>query len=736
MFLGNIGLVVKSKQSEESKTQSEIYKKRMLVIVLCLVIAIGGLISPLSVYAQGEVKTVRVGWHEAPYFIEDQYGRWSGYSYEYQCKVAAYTGWNYEYVFGTWSELMQMLLDGKIDMFSNLSYTEERAQKILYSSIPMGTEAYYVFVSPSNTEITSEDYMTLSGKRVGVTKGSFQKEAFLSWAADHGIEVDLVEMSCTDEESIRLLGKEFDAFVSVDVYGNPEWATPVCKIGSSDFYFAVSRDRQDLLIELEAAMNRIQDENKYYNEQLHDKYLANTETDRYLSAREQNWLDEHGKTIRVAYQDNYLAFCASDSETGELTGALKDFLAYASTALEGNEINFKAVSYPTAGAAMDALKNGEVDCVFPANLTSYDSEILGVVMTPALMTTEMDAVVRASEQKEFLRKANVSVAVNEGNTNYDMFLADHYPNWQRLYYPDTPTGLDAVAEGEADCVIISNYRYSNISKQCESLRLATVYTGVNMDYCFAVLRGQTELYSILARLTKLVPDATVHTALTYYSTEDVKTTFFDVIEDNLHIIIIVVAVVLMVIIMLLLCTIYLDRKARKEEYLVRDLNRRVNVDALTSVRNKGAFNDYIRNLQDKLDSGESLEFAIGMLDCDNLKHINDSHGHDKGDIYIKKACMLICKVFEHSPVFRVGGDEFAVVLQNEDYQRRSELTELFEKAADEICTTAENKWEQASVTLGMAEYDPKSDVSVDEVIRHADKTMYEKKRERKERFSV
>ena len=699
---------------------------RYLVMVLMLFV----LLSSVSAL-DSEQKTVRVGWHEAPYFIEDQYGRWSGYSYEYQCKIAAYTGWNYEYVFGTWSELMQMLLDGEIDMFSNLSYTEDRAQKILYSSIPMGTETYYVFVSPDNTEITSEDYMTLNGKRVGVTRGSFQKEAFLSWADAHDIHVDLVEMSCTDEESIRLLGKEFDAFVTVEVYGDPALSTPVCKIGSSDFYFAVSKDRQDLLIELEAAMNRIQDENKYYNEQLHDKYLANTDTDRYLSVREQTWLDEHGKTIRVAYQDNYLAFCASDPETGELTGALKDFLAYASTALDDNDIDFKTVAYPTAGAAMEALKNGEVDCVFPANLTPYDSEVLGVVMTPAIMTTEMDAVVRASEQKEFLRKENVSVAVNEGNTNYDMFLADHYPSWQRLYYPDTPTGLDAVAAGEADCVIISNYRFSNISKQCENLRLATVYTGVDMDYCFAVLKGQTELYSILARLTKLVPDATVHTALTYYSTEDVKTTFFDVIEDNLHIILIVVAVVFVVIMVLLGQTIYLDRKARKEEYLVRDLNRRVNVDALTSVRNKGAFDDYIRNLQEKLDGGNTLEFAVGMFDCDNLKHINDSHGHDKGDIYLKKASMLICKVFQHSPVFRVGGDEFAVVLMNEDFKNRVDLMNQFEDRQKESWNSAEHKWQEIRVAFGFAIHDSIKDQSVSDTVRRADKIMYENKRQSK-----
>ena len=119
--------------------------------------------------------------------------------------------------------------------------------------------------------------------------------------------------------------------------------------------------------------------------------------------------------------------------------------------------------------------------MFPANLTSYDAEKLGVVMTPALMRTEMDAVVRAAEQKEFIRKQDVIVAVNEGNTNYDMFLADHYPGWQRSYFKDTPTGLDAVAAGEADCVIISNYRFNNIARQCEKLHLTTVYTGVDMD---------------------------------------------------------------------------------------------------------------------------------------------------------------------------------------------------------------------------------------------------------------
>jgi len=707
-------------------------KNRCFALLLSLILLLASVVAfSLPAYAEPS-RTVRVGWHEPPYFITDQYDRHSGYTYEYQRKLAAYTGWNYEYVEGSWSELLNMLKNGEIDLMGNVSFTPERTASMLFPSLPMGTEAYYIYTTPDNTEISSEDYQTLNGKRVGVTKGSIQKDLFVQWADVYDLQVDLVELSTPDEESMRLLtNHELDAFVTVDVYGDPAITEPVCKVGSSDFYFAVSKDHPDLLAELNNALNRIQDENKYYNQQLHEKYLNSTSSDAYLSAAEKDWLAEHG-TIRIGYQDNYLAFCAKDPVTGKLTGALQDFLDYASTCLENSHLDFEAVAYPSASAAIEAMKNGEVDCMFPANLTDNDSEELDVFMTPALMRTEMDAVVRAAEQKEFIRKEHVIVAVNEGNTNYDMFLADHYPNWQRAYFPDTPTGLDAVAAGKADCVIISNYRFNNISKQCEDLHLTTVYTGVDMDYCLAVNHGDTELYSILSRVIGLVPDATIHTALTYYSTEDVKISFVDLIKDNLFIVMTVIAGVLLVILILLIHSIRAERKILEEEHLVADLNKKVFVDALTSVRNKGAYADYVQNLQDQLEKQEDLiEFAIGVFDCDNLKLVNDHSGHDKGDIYIKSACRLICKTFAHSPVFRIGGDEFAVVLQNEDYQNRDELVEKFKALQMEMCSSAENQWEEPRVAMGIAAFDPEIDTTVDDTMRRADRFMYEDKRVRK-----
>ena len=710
-------------------------RKRITAFLLFLVLATAFLMPFAAAPAEG--KTVRVGWHEAPYFItikNGQYTRKTGYSYEFQRKVAAYTGWKYEYVEGTWPELLQMLKDGKIDLLSDVSYMEERAGDMLYASLPMGTEAYYIFISPDNKEISAEDYTTLNGKKVGATKSTIQCDMFVKWAEARGIEPVLVETTDPEDISLkRLQDGSLDAFVTMDVYGDPDTAVPLCKIGSSDFYFAVNKNRPDLLAELDVAMNLIQDEDKYYSQQLHEQFLRSSETNLWLNAREKEWLEKHG-TIRVGYQDNYLAFCASDS-SGSLTGALKDYLDLASGALENAHIEFEAICYPTAAAALEALKNGEIDCMFPANLTSFDGEEMGIVMSPALMRTEMDAVVRASEQKEFLRKTNVTVAVNEGNTNYDMFLPDHYPGWTRTYFKDTPAGLDAVADGKADCVIISNYRFNNISKQCDRLHLTTVYTGVDMDYCFAMREGDTELYSIITKLNNSVPSAAIHTALTYYSTEDVKTSFTDYIRDNLFIVMSTIAAILLVILILLLRGIRAERKAREEAHQIRDLNRKVFVDPLTSVRNKGAFDKYIAGLQEKVDSGEVTEYAIGVFDCDSLKVINDQNGHDKGDAYLKAASNLICRIFQHSPVFRIGGDEFAAVLQNDDFRNREDLIVQFYKTQKEICESAENNWDEVHIAMGIAVYDPENDSSVNDTIRRADKLMYENKRKGKARRS-
>lgn len=165
---------------------------------------------------------------------------------------------------------------------------------------------------------------------------------------------------------------------------------------------------------------------------------------------------------------------------------------------------------------------------------------------------------------------------------------------------------------------------------------------------------------------------------------------------------------------------------------ISDLNEQVFVDALTFLKNKGAYVKEIDVLQNMIDNGpEPPEFAIGVFDCDSLKAINDKYGHDKGDIYIKKAAHTISEVYKHSPVFRVGGDEFSVILKNEAYKEMDSLRELLDKTMDEINAVAQEPWEKVYISKGFSVYDPSADSSVTEVIQRADKLMYENKRDRK-----
>lgn len=167
---------------------------------------------------------------------------------------------------------------------------------------------------------------------------------------------------------------------------------------------------------------------------------------------------------------------------------------------------------------------------------------------------------------------------------------------------------------------------------------------------------------------------------------------------------------------------------------ISDLNGQVYIDSLTHVKNKAAFSKIIDELQEQMNDGtENLKFAIGVFDCDNLKGINDKFGHDKGDIYLETASSTICEVFTHSPVFRIGGDEFSVVLRNEDYSNMESLIEHFNSTTEMINETVDEAWKQVRISKGFAVFSPSDDETVSEVIKRADHLMYEDKRSRKTR---
>ena len=227
--------------------------QRYICILLCLILYITVLPLPVSA-EEAKSRTVRVGWYEGTYNTTGPDGQRRGYSYEYQQAVAAHTGWKYEYVEGSWAELMSMLKNGQIDLLGGISYTEERSTSMLFSELPMGEDKYYLYVDTSNTDISTSDLTTLNGKRIGMLPDALPAKMFHEWEKDN--------------------------------------ISAVLLIGGSFNYFAVSKKCPDLKKELDQAMQKIMKENPFYTEDLYKRYRSSNSIET-LTDEEQSCLGEN-----------------------------------------------------------------------------------------------------------------------------------------------------------------------------------------------------------------------------------------------------------------------------------------------------------------------------------------------------------------------------------------------------------------------------------------------------------
>ena len=598
--------------------------KKVLVLALCVLLMLSVALPAAASAQEKEEKVVRVGWYESAFHRTDSFGRKSGYGYEYQQRVAIYTGWTYEYVEGSWSELFEKLVAGEIDLLSDVSFKEERAEKILYSAEAMGSEDYHVFIAPDNTEIRPDDFSTMNGKRVGVNKNSIQEQLFIEWTEKHGVTPEVIELSVKTPEMIEMLLKgEIDMLVTLDTYGNSGVIVPVCKVGFAESFFGINKRRPDLKQDLDVAMNRILEDNRDFNQQMTEKFNKSSAVNSFLTTEEVNWVTEHG-TIRVGYRDNFLPFCVLDAETNELTGALADYLKFAETCEKNAELKFETRAFGSTEEALQALNAGEIDCVFPLGVSAYDGEQRGIIITDPFVSTEMYATVRTSDHRGVSPEIGMTAALVKGNPSYESFLMDYFPAWQVASYDDADSAFRAVASGEADCGLVSNYRISYLGDVLVKYKLTPLTTGETMDMAFALRRGDDCLYSILNKINHLIPDTAVNTSLTNNAFEEKQVTFLEYLRANLASVIAVAAVIVALILFLLLKSAQAESKASEGRQIISETEH----DNLTQLYNRNFFIVYANRLY--REHPEKHMDAI-VLNIERFHSLNSLNGRDYGN---------------------------------------------------------------------------------------------------------
>ena len=535
--------------------------QRYICILLCLVIYITVLTLPVSA-EEAKSRTVRVRWYEGTYNTTEPNGEKRGYCYEYQQTVAAHTGWKYEYVEGNWAELMSMLKSGEIDLLGGISYAEERSTSMLFSELPMGEDKYYLYVDTSNTDISTSDLTTLNGKRIGVMPDTLSTRRFYEWEKGHGVDTQKVDITSTDDARQKMQNQEIDGFVLNE---SPQWErdniSPVLLIGRSYNYFAVSKKCPDLKEELDQAMQKIEKENPFYEEDLYKRYLSANPIET-LSDEEQNWLEQHG-AVRIGYLKNDVGVSLVDEESEEPVGILNDYISLASDCMEEKNIEFQTTGFDSQEEELQALKDNRIDMIFHMNQNPYEAEQNDIVLSNTVF--EVNAAVLTGVKKFDENKEN-TVAVSRSNLLGKWYISFNYPFWKIKEYDSSAEVEKAVQSGEADCFVV---KAGQSLKTLEDSKMHSVFLTKSGDSCFAVTRENTTLMNILNKTIQTLPASRLSSLFSVYENTPGKVTLADYIKDNLRVVSISFVSVTLVIILIIG---YLMIKARKAQIQAEKAN--------------------------------------------------------------------------------------------------------------------------------------------------------------------
>lgn len=171
---------------------------------------------------------------------------------------------------------------------------------------------------------------------------------------------------------------------------------------------------------------------------------------------------------------------------------------------------------------------------------------------------------------------------------------------------------------------------------------------------------------------------------------------------------------------------FTEAKRHIQEHLLQMQGLAYN-DSLTGIRNKTAYDDFISKFQEKIATNEIPRYGIIIMDTNDLKEINDNYGHENGNVYLINSTKLICRTFQHSPVFRIGGDEFAVILEKSDLDNYKELMKVLREKMDET-QMEKDPWKRISIACGISICEEPRKYELRDIFNLADKEMYKDKK--------
>ena len=466
--------------------------RKSVCAMLSLLLLLSAVLPVKTAAETAPAKIVRVGSFEDTFNYVNERGARKGYGYELLETLSGYTGWQFEYVTCDWSDCFEKLKNGEIDIMGDISYTEDRAEEMLFSDEPMGEEKYYLYADFSRTDISASNFKTLNGKKIGVLMGTEPEEMLTEWEEKHGIKTEHVNISDNEDVKQKLANHEIDCFVSLE---EAFWAelgiSTMTRVGESSIYYAINKDRPDLKEELDYAMSVLDEADPFYTADLYKRYFSLDYTP-ILTGEEKAWLRKHG-AIRMGFLTSDGGVSTYDPATGELTGAITDYIQFATGCLGNQELEFQIVGYDSIEAELDALKSGEIDMIFHFDQNPNLAEEYRVACTSTTWITNLMAVTNKEHFNE--SKAN-RIAVPQNKLSLKKYLAFYYPQWEIV---DCDTQEDAAKP--------INLLAGSIAMYQSSARKVTLSEFIKDNFFMVLLIGSIAVAVVLLTILKLLQKA-------------------------------------------------------------------------------------------------------------------------------------------------------------------------------------------------------------------------------------